>query len=163
MGSTKECNMCHKILDINEFPEKSGKCKPCRNEHDRKKRKEKRKELLGTKICFTCHVRKNDTDFKTKRICIECFNIGKSDIERKCIGCKIIKPASKFYKSGRYHLYQKKCKECDSKSKSRSNCRKYTINEKYFEKVDTPEKAYILGLLYADGYNSEKTGRINLH
>ena len=31
--------------------------------------------------------------------------------------------------------------------------RKYTINENYFDIIDTPNKAYILGLLYADGCN----------
>lgn len=29
--------------------------------------------------------------------------------------------------------------------------RKYTINENFFEKIDTPEKAHVLGLLMADG------------
>lgn len=29
--------------------------------------------------------------------------------------------------------------------------RKYTIDDEYFEKIDTEEKAYFLGLLYADG------------
>ena len=32
--------------------------------------------------------------------------------------------------------------------------RKYTIVEDFFDKIDTEEKAYILGLLYADGYNN---------
>lgn len=31
--------------------------------------------------------------------------------------------------------------------------RKYTINEAYFDTIDTPNKAYILGFLYADGSN----------
>ena len=31
--------------------------------------------------------------------------------------------------------------------------RKYKINENYFDEIDTPNKAYILGLLYADGNN----------
>ena len=30
--------------------------------------------------------------------------------------------------------------------------RKYKINEKFFSTIDTQEKAYVLGLLYADGY-----------
>ena len=30
----------------------------------------------------------------------------------------------------------------------------YKINEQYFDKIDTPNKAYILGLLYADGANT---------
>lgn len=29
---------------------------------------------------------------------------------------------------------------------------RYTLNENYFEKIDTEEKAYILGLIYADGF-----------
>jgi intein-encoded DNA endonuclease-like protein len=31
------------------------------------------------------------------------------------------------------------------------NSRKYSVNEKYFEHIDTQEKAYWLGFLYADG------------
>lgn len=34
----------------------------------------------------------------------------------------------------------------------------YKVNENYFEKIDTPEKAYILGFFYADGYNNEEIG-----
>lgn len=32
--------------------------------------------------------------------------------------------------------------------------RKYSVNEHYFDKIDTPEKAYILGFFYADGCNA---------
>lgn len=35
--------------------------------------------------------------------------------------------------------------------------RKYLIDEDYFEEIDSPEKAYILGFIYADGYNREDT------
>ena len=36
--------------------------------------------------------------------------------------------------------------------------RKYDLNERYFELIDTPEKAYILGFLYSDGaVNSSKS------
>lgn len=34
--------------------------------------------------------------------------------------------------------------------------KKYSMNEKYFEVIDTPDKAYFLGLLFADGDMSEK-------
>lgn len=34
-----------------------------------------------------------------------------------------------------------------------SHTRKYSINENYFNVIDTEEKAYFLGLMYADGYN----------
>lgn len=40
--------------------------------------------------------------------------------------------------------------------------RKYTINENYFKKIDSEDKAYFLGLLYADGYNNEKVGSVTL-
>lgn len=33
------------------------------------------------------------------------------------------------------------------------NNRRYGLNEHYFDNIDTPSKAYILGLLYADGCN----------
>jgi hypothetical protein len=32
---------------------------------------------------------------------------------------------------------------------------KYNVNDTYFEKIDTAEKAYWLGFLYADGHNTE--------
>lgn len=40
--------------------------------------------------------------------------------------------------------------------------RKYSINENYFDIIDTPNKSYILGLLYADGCNYRKTNYIKL-
>lgn len=42
--------------------------------------------------------------------------------------------------------------------------RKYYIDFSYFEKIDTQEKAYILGFLYADGYNKfNRYFRVKLH
>lgn len=38
----------------------------------------------------------------------------------------------------------------------------YNINESYFEKIDTKNKAYILGFLYADGSVTNKAWRIKL-
>lgn len=37
---------------------------------------------------------------------------------------------------------------------------KYTLNKLYFDNIDTEDKAYFLGLLYADGNNYTKNGRI---
>lgn len=40
--------------------------------------------------------------------------------------------------------------------------KKYFFNEFYFDNVDTEDKAYFLGFLYADGYNDERNYSINL-
>lgn len=40
--------------------------------------------------------------------------------------------------------------------------RNYTLNENYFDIIDTEEKAYILGILYADGYNNTKRTNISI-
>lgn len=40
---------------------------------------------------------------------------------------------------------------------------KYTFNDKYFDIINTEEKAYFLGLLYADGCNSNNTITLQLH
>jgi len=40
--------------------------------------------------------------------------------------------------------------------------RKYPIVEDFFDEIDTEEKAYILGLLYADGYNNTDRNSVSL-
>ena len=40
--------------------------------------------------------------------------------------------------------------------------RKYTINEYFFDEIDTQEKAYILGLIYADGCNQYDRNKIEI-
>lgn len=49
------------------------------------------------------------------------------------------------------------------KSKSPSELkRKYPIDENFFDVIDTQQKAYVLGLLYADGYNNTDRNSVNL-
>lgn len=38
-----------------------------------------------------------------------------------------------------------------------NNVKKYSLDETFFDVIDTEEKAYFLGFLYADGYNNTKT------
>ena len=38
--------------------------------------------------------------------------------------------------------------------------KRYSVNEDYFEIIDTPEKAYLLGLLYADGHITKEDDRV---
>lgn len=40
--------------------------------------------------------------------------------------------------------------------------RSYPVNEHYFETIDTPEKAYFLGLMLSDGYNDEVRGKAEI-
>lgn len=40
--------------------------------------------------------------------------------------------------------------------------RKYRLNEHYFDEIDSPEKAYFLGILYADGNNCRGMIRLTL-
>jgi len=43
-------------------------------------------------------------------------------------------------------------RDMDVEIRDDSHCqKKYTLNETYFENIDTPEKAYVLGFIYADG------------
>ena len=49
--------------------------------------------------------------------------------------------------------------ERDSKGRIK---RKYPIKEKFFDIIDTEQKAYFLGFLFADGYNNTDRNSINL-
>lgn len=40
--------------------------------------------------------------------------------------------------------------------------KRYTVNHDYFSEVDTEDKAYFLGFMYADGYNSSNRNQIKL-
>lgn len=53
-------------------------------------------------------------------------------------------------------------KEYNIKRRDNSEYRKYSINKNYFDEINTPNKAYILGFLYADGYVSKGKYRIQL-
>lgn len=48
------------------------------------------------------------------------------------------------------------------KNNQREIQRRYTLNNNFFDKIDTEEKAYFLGLLYADGYNCEEWGTVQI-
>lgn len=60
---------------------------------------------------------------------------------------------AKFFGVKRYQINYILEKNNIQKSQSEVR-RRYYLNEHYFDKIDTPNKAYILGFLYADGYNN---------
>lgn len=60
-----------------------------------------------------------------------------------------------------HKIIAKILKEKDIK-RTAAKKRKYKINEYYFDKIDTPNKAYILGFLWADGCNFPKKGTISM-
>lgn len=46
--------------------------------------------------------------------------------------------------------------------RSKTGVRIYSLDETYFDSIDTPNKAYILGLFYADGNNSPQKSTISI-
>lgn len=58
--------------------------------------------------------------------------------------------------------YNKICRILDEYGIERTNngLRKYHLNETYFDSIDTPNKAYLLGLLGADGCNFPPKGTV---
>lgn len=58
-----------------------------------------------------------------------------------------------------YHLLKKSNVNIRS---NKENSRKYTCNEQFFKQIDTEEKAYWLGFIYADGYISNNNLGITL-
>lgn len=73
-----------------------------------------------------------------------------------------------LYKTGKYNFRQlaKQFNKCETaidkllkkngfKAILHGTPRQYPINEDFFDNIDNQEKAYVLGLLYADGYNSK--------
>lgn len=61
-----------------------------------------------------------------------------------------------------YHKNVAEILEMNGINRTYSARRKHTLNEHYFDKIDTPNKAYILGLFYADGYNSLDKSTVRL-
>lgn len=57
---------------------------------------------------------------------------------------------------------QRTLKERGLMRSNRENSRKYSVNESYFETIDTEEKAYWLGFIYADGYVSNTRNDYNI-
>ena len=94
---------------------------------------------------------------------------------KRCSRCKEIKPVSEFYKSDQWidglHVYCKKCvlayQKAARETKLAQSPGKYRwkrelIRHDYFARIDSPIKAYVLGVLAADGTVSPKYHSIAL-
>lgn len=94
---------------------------------------------------------------------------------KRCSRCQEVKPVSAFYKSKEwtdgYHSYCKKCvlayQKAARESKLAQSPGKYRwkrdlIRHDYFAQIDSPMKAYVLGVLAADGNVLPKHHRITL-
>ncbi len=64
--------------------------------------------------------------------------------------------------NGKNHPMYGKHHSHESKIRNSESTRKYTINEKFFNNINTEEKAYWLGFLYGDGCVYPKRGNIQL-
>lgn len=53
--------------------------------------------------------------------------------------------------------------EADTKFRTSKNYKTYEINHEFFDLIDSEEKAYFLGFLYADGYNNNIKGSISIN
>lgn len=63
----------------------------------------------------------------------------------------------------KWYIIGKILKKCGVPARDDSHkSRKYTINENYFDNIDTNNKAYILGLFYSDGCNYTPQHRVKL-
>ena len=75
---------------------------------------------------------------------------------------KTAKEISNKYQCGLTAIYDILKKNNINSRPRKEYTRKYKYNEHYMDKIDTPERAYVLGLLYADGTNNTKNHSVAL-
>ena len=79
------------------------------------------------------------------------------------INGKVVKDIARIYNCSKSVILNK-LKEWNIPRRNRKERnRKYTLDRNFFNQIDTKEKAYFLGLLYADGYNREDYGTITIN
>ncbi len=88
-----------------------------------------------------------------------------SDLDKECIKNKYLNglgigAIGKEYEMS-HHKISDILEELGIDRKHQTN-RKYKLDVEYFDHIDTPNKAYILGFLFADGYNSLEKGTISM-
>lgn len=89
------------------------------------------------------------TDSQKKEI-IDLYNNGVSSVKIGKIYGVSHKPILKVLHANGVEVDQKKF------------VRKYQVDESFFDYIDTPEKAYVLGVLYSDGSNNPNKSTVSL-
>lgn len=80
-------------------------------------------------------------------------------VEKYRSGISILN-TSLIYKISTWKIQQLLSKYNVSPLKNKDLRKLYSCDSSYFDKIDTKDKSYFLGLLYADGWNNEKTRKI---
>lgn len=74
---------------------------------------------------------------------------------------------SELFKIAPHKIYYILAKYNIPRRSNKINSRKYSLNQNYFHKIDSPQKAYWLGFIFADGtvgtYNNQSILKIDLH
>lgn len=89
------------------------------------------------------------------------------ELKEKIINDYLEEKLSQRQLAKKYNTYQcsiyKILKENNIESRKNTDANRiYNLNYNYFDIIDTPNKAYILGFLYADGTNNKKYNTIKL-
>ncbi len=107
--------------------------------------------MLIQKICEGCSKLFQPKKKRTRFCSVTCFNKRQKPTkhrERTCLNCGKLFLIKNLAYDKRGHV--KYCsKECNA-----THNRKYTFDYNYFDNIDCANKAYILGFLWSDGYNS---------
>ena len=96
-------------------------------------------------------IRKTKFSEKDIRDMCDLYDSGKTLLE-----ISMIYDVDKSEISFLFNKIGKQCKDCSHAAQI------YNINEEFFDVIDTQEKAYVLGMLYADGNNYTKTNKVRI-
>lgn len=146
-----------------------NKCKNCNGDIVAKRSRDLNKEFCGP-ACVGKFYKTKEKEFTN---CLTC----NKEFEKTCKSQNMYCSTECYHKS-RIIIHKRNCKRCgeefilkniaDEKRGKGKFCsiecatRKYEFNETFFKKIDTEQKAYWLGFIYADGYINKK-GEFRLH
>lgn len=110
---------------------------------------------LGVSQSFVLNTLKRQ-DFDTTRIKV----LNKEDIVE--VRKLYLEGCSSRFLAKKYDVSKHTILETIKDLEFRNNNRRYFRNSNSFKNIETEQEAYLLGLMFADGYNDEKHGQITL-